>query len=177
MKGKKQVTIDLSQLAKNLKSLRIEAKLSIYGVEAATGFSSDHIRQLERTDNQVNPNTKTLLAYSNLYNVSIDDLLKKDNIGIGKDLTVLSQFKNENIMNKEYFHNKNSLPDFLLSKVLPHPEMKKGLKISEIISIFSDYDLKSKAVSREMSRLVEKGIVVKEDKTGTGAVFHYKTKK
>jgi DNA-binding HxlR family transcriptional regulator len=48
------------------------------------------------------------------------------------------------------------------------------MKASEIIALFPDDSLESKALSRELGRMVEKGILVKEDASGKGAVYTYR---
>lgn len=163
-------------LADNLKSLRKQARLTINGIDAYTNQSSDHIRQLENKGNQVTPNVNTLLPYSALYDVSVNDLLTKPNLKLGQNLQALETFRRTYKEFKNYFIDALSIPDFIRLKVLFLPQMKSGMKVSEIIDLFPDDSIESKPLSRELGRMVEKGILVREDPSGNGAVYLYRLK-
>ncbi|KEO71652.1 helix-turn-helix domain-containing protein [Anditalea andensis] len=177
MKGDRGKYIDLKRLAENLGSLREQANLSIMGLEVVIGFSSDHLRQLENENNTVYPNTSTLSAFATLYDVTIDDLLKKKDVKLGSNLTLLNNFFTKHTLNDEYKFDKNSLPSFIKKHVLTLPQMIEGIRVSEIMKLFPDRNLNSKELSRELNRLYIKGIIDKFDKTGKGSVFFYRLKK
>lgn len=176
MTKRKKIKIDHAILADNLKSLRKQALLTINGIDAYTNQSSDHIRQLENKGNQVTPNVNTLLPYSVLYNVTVNDLLTKPNLKLGENLLELETFRRTYRDFKDYFIDALSIPDFIRLKVLTLPQLKIGVKVSEIIDLFPDEKVDSKSLSRELGRMVEKGILVKEDPNGKGAVYFYRLK-
>ncbi|WBL43557.1 hypothetical protein PBT90_02475 [Algoriphagus halophytocola] len=176
MAKKEKLKIDHRILADNLRSLRKQALLTINGIDAYTNQSSDHIRQLENKGNKVTPNVNTLLPYSTLYDVTVNDLLKKPDLKLGSNLKVLETFRRNYKDFKDYFIDALSTPDFIRLKVLPLPQMKAGMKVSEIIDLFPDDNIESKPLSRELGRMVEKGILVKEDSSGNGAVYLYRLK-
>ncbi|MFC0264793.1 helix-turn-helix domain-containing protein [Fontibacter flavus] len=169
-------TIDLKQLAKNLKSLREQANLSILGLHVLSGFSDDHLRQLEKSNNSVVPNSSTLFDLATIYNVKIDDLINEKEIFLGEKLSHLENFFSKNINSPNYLFDKNFLPSFIKIKVLKLPEMKSGMRVSEIIKAFPDKKLNSKDLSRELNRLYRKGEIERFDKTGKGSVFYFKLK-
>lgn len=171
-----KLKIDHAILADNLKSLRKQALLTINGIDAYTNQSSDHIRQLENRANKVTPNVNTLLPYSVLYDVTVNELLTKPNLKLGKNLEELEIFRRKFRDFKDYFIDTLSVPDFIRLKVLPLRQMKTGMKVSEIIDLFPDNNIESKPLSRELSRMVEKGALVKEDPSGKGAVYLYRLK-
>lgn len=163
-------------LADNLKSLRKQALFTINGIDAYTNQSSDHIRQLENKENQVTPNVNTLIPFSKLYDVTVDDLLTKPDLKLGQNLQELETFRKKYRDFKDYFIDALSMPDFIRLKVLPLRQMKTGMKVSEIRDLFPDESIESKPLSRELGRMVEKGILVREDPDGTGAVYLYRLK-
>lgn len=176
MAKKEKLKIDHRILADNLRSLRKQALLTINGIDAYTSQSSDHIRQLENKGNKVTPNVNTLLPYSELYDVTVNALLTKPDLKLGTNLEELEAFRRKYKDFKDYFMDTLSTPDFIRLKILPLPEMKTGMKVSEIIDLFPDDNIESKPLSRELGRMVEKGKLVKEDASGKGAVYLYKLK-
>lgn len=176
MAKREKLKIDHRILAENLKSLRKQARLTINGIDAYTNQSSDHIRQLESIENKVTPNVNTLLPYSELYGVSVNEILTKPKLELGENLVKLEAFRRKYRHIKDYFIDALSIPDFIKLKILPLPEMRTGMKVSEIIDHFPDDNLKSKPLSRELGRMVEKGILVREDASGKGAVYVYRLK-
>lgn len=176
MAKKEKLKIDHRILADNLRSLRKQAMLTINGIDAYTNQSSDHIRQLENKKNRVTPNVNTLLPFSELYDVTVNDLLTKPDLKLGENLEALNTFRRKYKDFKDYFIDSLSIPDFIRIKILPLHQMKIGMKVSEIIDQFPDDNLKSKPLSRELGRMVEKGILTKIDLNGMGAVYSYKLK-
>jgi transcriptional regulator with XRE-family HTH domain len=174
MARKEKLKIDHRILANNLRSLRKQALLSINGIDAYTNQSSDHIRQLENIRNFVTPNVNTLLPYSVLYDVTVNDLLTKPDLKLGTNLEELETFRKKHKDFEDYFIDTLSTPDFIRLKILPLPQMKTGIKVMEIINLFPEANLKSKSLSRELSRLVEKGTLIREDLSGKRAVYIYK---
>lgn len=174
MAKREKLKIDHRILAENLKSLRKQALLTINGIDAYTNQSSDHIRQLEKKGNQVTPNVNTLLPYSELYDVTVNELLIKPNLKLGENLKKLEDFRRTNREFKDYFIDALSIPDFIRLKLLPLPQMKTGMKVSEIIDLFPDDCIESKPLSRELGRMVMNGTLVKEDPSGKGSVYFYR---
>lgn len=176
MAAKEKLKVDLKRLAENLESLRKQALITIKGIEAFTGNDGGHYRKYEYSDNEITPNVNTLSRFSKLYGVTIDDLFKTKDLALGSDLTELEIFKKEYGSFPEYFMNSLSVPDFIRIKLFPLPEMKNGLQVSEIINLFPDEAINSKSLSRELSRMVNKGKLEREDSSGKGSVFIYKLK-
>ena len=177
MAAKEKLKVDLKLLAENLKSLRKQALIKIKGIEAYAGIDGGHYRKYEYPDNEITPNVNTLSRISKFYGVTLDDLIKKKNLALGSDLTELESFKKKYSAFPEYFINSLSVPDFIRLKLLPLPEMKSGLKVSEVIDLFPDEAINSKSLSRELSRMVNKGELDREDSSGKGAIYIYKLKK
>lgn len=176
MAAKEKLKVDLKCLAENLQSLRKQALITIKGIEAYTGNDGGHYRKYEYPDNEITPNVNALSRFSKFYGVTIDDLIKKKNLELGSDLSELESFKKKYRSFPEYFMNSLSVPDFIRLKLFPLSQMKNGLKVSEIIEIFPDEAINSKSLSRELSRMVNKGKLEREDSSGKGSVFIYKLK-
>ncbi|MEP0712288.1 helix-turn-helix transcriptional regulator [Algoriphagus sp.] len=176
MAAKEKLKADLKILSENLKSLRKQALIKIKGIEAYLGIDGGHYRKYEYPDNEITPNVNTLSRISKFYGVTLDDLIKRKNLILGSDLTELESFKKIYSAFPEYFMDSLSVPDFIRLKVFPLSEMKSGLKVSEIIDLFPDEAINSKSLSRELSRMVNRGKLGREDSSGKRSVFIYKLK-
>nr|WP_143961310.1 helix-turn-helix transcriptional regulator [Litoribacter populi] len=166
--------IDTSRLARNLKKLRQEANLTISGVHAATRISEDHLRRLEKIENQISPNSSTIQAFLTLYDVSYNSLTMKENAKLGAAPTFLDKFKKNNITTKAYFLSNKSIPKLLSETLKEHPQMRKGMTVSEILTLFPNARLTSKQVSNALKQLVKKNYLLREDPAGTKSVYIYK---
>lgn len=167
---------DLKQLAENLRSLRKQARIKIKGIEAYTGKDGNHYRKYEKLENTITPNAKTLVKFAKFYGVSVEDLFERKSLVLGSELTELEKFKRKFKSFPEYFISTLSVPDFIRIKLFPLTEMKNGLTVSEILDLFPDEAIDSKSLSRELSRMVNKGKLEKEDSSGKGAIYVYKLK-
>ncbi|SFT42152.1 Helix-turn-helix [Algoriphagus locisalis] len=176
MAAKEKLKADLKVLSENLKSLRKQALIKIKGIEGYLGVDGGHYRKYEYSDNEITPNVNTLSRLSKFYGVTLDDLIKKRNLALGSDLTDLESFKKKYSAFPEYFMDSLSVPDFIRLKVFPLSEMESGLKVSEIIDLFPDEAINSKSLSRELSRMVNKGKLGRKDSSGKGSVYIYNLK-
>lgn len=177
MARKKKKKVDLRRLAENLKSLRIQALVKIRGIEAYTGNDGNHYRKYENPENQITPNVTTLNQFAKFYGVTIEDLLEKKNLSLGSDLSELEKFRKEYKSFPEYFMDSLSVPDFIRLKLIPLNDFKTGLTISDILNLYPDDPISSKSLSRELTRMVNKGKLEREDTSGKGAVFIYRLPK
>lgn len=177
MARRKKNKVDLRRLAENLKSLRVQALIKIKGIEAYTGNDGNHYRKYENPENQITPNVTTLTQFAKFYGVTIEDLLEKRNLSLGSELSELEEFRMNYRSFPEYFMDSLSVPDFIRLKLIPLNELKSGLTVSDILKLFPDDPISSKSLSRELSRMVSKGKLEREDPSGKGAVYVYRLPK
>jgi transcriptional regulator with XRE-family HTH domain len=73
--------------------------MTLKDVKSVTGMSTGNISDIER--GVINPSSNALIAFSNIYNVSCDYILKGTNDNNSEEDTLLSKIKKLNAIDRE----------------------------------------------------------------------------
>lgn len=171
------------ELRLKIESLRIQAGLSVIGWSDALGISTNYTRELKSGKRPIS--RRTLKKVSNFFNIEIESLISNEPIVLGdiEKIDTIMVFYEANKNNNNFFEarkdEKNTV-NFYLKKILSHDKFfekeRVVQEVREFIKTNYNIDVASKGLSRQLTRMVESGILEKEDKTGTKSIFSYKEK-
>ena len=176
----KNIEITALKLGKRIKSLRVIAGLSVEGLAFAADISINHIRKIEAGNS--NLTSKTAEKISNFFEMTVEELYSfnapiSDDL---KEIPTIKKFYLENTSNPKFFierKRENSITNFLKTKLLPTVFFEEFKGVKQVTNYSKEEfgrHFDSKEVSRCLNRMVKSGLLIKEDKTGTGSVFIYK---
>lgn len=167
-------------LGKNVQSVRTQFDLTVQGLAAGIDISVNHLRLIESGKSNITVRTAGRIAdffdldISHLFAPKLPKLKKAENI------PALKKFYVENANNSQFFISRkgeNSVAHFLRNELLPRQYFRKEREVGEVVKeclVRYHKRFNSKEISRELSRLAEKGILSRKDKTGTGHKFVYR---
>lgn len=167
-------------VGKNVKSLRIQSRLTVDGLAIAIETSVSYVKMIEK--GKANISSIQAKKIANFFNIEVSQLYSDKKVKLFNHLKIqpITDFYKEHERNPKYFIDRKSeykLPAFIKEYLLKDPFLKTGREISEIKNYcFEVYkrEFTSAELSREFRRLHEKGDKVgREDKFGNGSVYKY----
>ncbi len=163
----------------NIKSLRIQAGLTIEGLTFALDISISYTLMIQRGVTSIS--AKLAKRIANFFNIEVSQLYSDKKIVLNNPLKIeaIYNFYKENDNNPKFFikrRSEYSVAAFIKNYLLSDPFLKEGRDVSEIIKYsYEKYgrELTSQELSRELRRLYTKGILNRMDKFGNGAAYKY----
>lgn len=167
-------------VASNVKKWRIQSGLTVEGFASAISISVSYVRRIQ--NGKANITTGLGERITNFLQLDSDDLykIKSPDLKQFDSIAPLKEFYISNERNPQFFINRqkeNNLAHFLRTELLNDNFMNDEHDVGQIqIRCLEEHSRKfdSKELSRELGRLVDKGLLVKRDKFGNGTVFLYK---
>lgn len=163
----------------NIKSLRIQAGLTIEGLTFALDISISYTLMIQRGATSIS--AKLAKRIANFFNIEVSQLYSEKKIVLNnpQKIEAIYNFYKENENNPKFFikrRSEYSVAAFIKNTLLSDPFLKEGQEVSEILNYsYKKYGrvLTSQELSRELRRLYTKGILLRIDKFGNGTAYKY----
>lgn len=163
----------------NIKSLRIQAGLTIEGLTFALDISISYTLMIQRGATSIS--AKLAKRIANFFNIEVSQLYSDKKIILTSPLKIetIYNFYKENENNPKFFikrRSEYSVAAFIKNHLLSDPFLKEGRDVSQIITYSNEKygrALTSQELSRELRRLYNKGILRRIDKFGNGTAYKY----
>lgn len=177
---KKELLSDI--IAAQLKSLMLQADLTIEGLSEAAGLSTHTIAKILKGQTRVSPTTVEKLT--GLFGISASALMSSDPIELAKQghSDTLEEFFESNEANLKYFLSRakdNVVAHFIKTVLVNDSFLNEGRRVREIAEYIRTHppyqkNFNPKVIAKVLDRLVKAGKLQKEDKTGKGSVYYYR---
>lgn len=166
----------------NVKSLRVQAGLTIEGLSFALDISISYTLMIQRGATGIS--SKLAKRIANFFNIEVSQLYSDKQIILNHPLKIepICNFHKENENNPKFFIKRKSeysVAAFIKNYLLTDPFLKEGREVSEIIKhSFTEYrrELTSQELSRELRRLYKQSKIERFDKFKNGTVYQYYVK-
>ncbi|NRF41127.1 helix-turn-helix domain-containing protein [Pedobacter foliorum] len=181
MEQKHQIRAEI--VGKQITSLLAQSGISIVGLAQAIEMSVNHLRTIK--NGKASISSKTAGKIADFFEVELGDLFSSKILKLKKwkDIKTIRAFYNANEHNPQFFlhrRGENSVAFFLNKSILPSGFLFNEKEVNEIKSFIKNEfnkDFTSKELSRQLNRLVDSGILTRQDKTGRKSIFLYKLKR
>jgi transcriptional regulator with XRE-family HTH domain len=165
-----------------IKSLLSQSGLSIVGLAHAIEMSVNHLRTAKNGKASISGKTAGKIA--DFFGIEIGVLFSARDFRLKKleNIENLQRFYIDNENNPQFFvrrKGENSVAHFLKEILLPSGFFSERREVNEIQSFIKKHykrDFTSKELSRQLTRLFDAGMLIREDKTGNRSIFLYKNK-
>lgn len=177
MEDKDQALAEI--VAKNVKSLLTQSRITISGLAEGTSVSINHLRTIIKGEASITGRTAGKIAY--FFEIEVGQLFSSAPIQL-KDIELIDtirKFYEGNSNNPQYFEDRKtekSVSHYIENQVVPSGFLAEERSVYEVVKkVNSDSDLEStsKEVSRILTRLTAKGILEKEMIVGNKKRFKY----
>ena len=167
-------------VGRQLGSLLQQAGITIVGLAHAIDMSVNHLRTIKAGKASISSRTAGKIA--DFFNIEVSQLFSAKSIKIKniRSIPTVKRFYEENVGNLQFFirqRKENSLMHFLRTELLKSKYLEEEHDVREIREHCKDNykrNFTSKALSAQLVRLAEEGVLVRRDKFGNGSVYLYK---
>lgn len=180
MKENEQTSSEL--VGKQVTSLLDQTGISIVGLAIGTEISLNHLRKIKKGTASIS--SKTAEKIAKFFGVGVDVIFSAElyKLEESENKGNVEKFYKENVNNHKFFvdrQQEESVAYFIGKKLIPSQffaEHREVNYVKKYIKEEYNLDFSSKEISQHLTRLSEKGILTKEDKTGKKSIYLYKLK-
>lgn len=180
MKGQREKQ-RAKRAGRNTYFLRRHADLTVQGLAAGVGLSINHVRKIEAGES--NMTARTAGKICDFFDIEIAVLYGSTLPKVRKieEMPAVKRFYETNKENYQFFRSlkdKNSVAHFLKEVLLKKNYFRKAKReVADVVNESNSEEYRknfnSKEISRELIRLVERGFLARQDKTGKGKRYLY----